>query len=108
MGGAISDADNANPTFDLEQDFNPDIQNSGPDADGVGLFDVSADSLNGNSVPIDAVLYGGSNGNNLIDESGQAGNVDVGDATATQSIERTADGWRIQEAPTPNDCTPLF
>ncbi len=95
-------------SYDQSMDFDPDIQNSGSTADAVALFNVTADQITNGTVPIDAVIYGGSNSNNLLDESGSAGNVDVGDAPATNSIERTAEGWRIQSTPTPNDCTALL
>jgi len=49
-------------------------------------------------------LYGGSNSNNLIDETGSANAPEVGDASSGESIERTdlAGSWQIQSSPTPN------
>jgi len=84
--------------------FAPDLENSGNTADGIALFNVPAASLTANTVPIDAVIYGVSNTSGLLDESGAAGNVDVGDAGANQSIERTGAGWAIQTTPTPGVC----
>ncbi len=104
VGGPSSNASNANPSFDQAANLGPDLQNSGSTADGVALFDVPAAQVTGSTVPIDAVVYGGSNANGLIDESGSAGAPEVGDAAAGSSIERLdlAGGWRIQPSPTPN------
>ena len=76
-------------------------------ADGIALFDQPAANVNDQTVPVDAVIYGGENTNNLLDESGEAGDVD-GYANTSQSLERTPDGWRVQETPTPNDCSALI
>jgi hypothetical protein len=91
-------------TYNQVYNFNPDFENSGAAADGVALFNVPAASITANTVPIDAVIYGTTNSNNLLDETGVAGNVDVGDAAANQSIERTGAGWAIQATPTPTVC----
>ncbi|HOX46469.1 MAG TPA: lamin tail domain-containing protein [Myxococcota bacterium] len=95
-----------NGGFAYNQTFNfaPDLENSGAAADGVALFNVPAASLTAATVPIDAVIYGTNNSNNLLDETGAAGNVDVGDAGSNQSIERTGAGWAIQATPTPTVC----
>ena len=104
VGGPSSGPNNGNPTFDLEINFSSDIQNSGSTADGVALFNVPAAAVTGSTVPIDAVIYGGSNTNGLIDETGSANAPEVGDAPENQSIERTdlAGSWQIQSSPTPN------
>lgn len=104
VGGPTSSSANGNPTFDLVINFSPDLQNSGADADAVALFDVPAASWSSVVVPIDAVIYGSTNTNGLIDETGSAGTPDVGDAGAGSSIERTslAGAWQIQSSPTPN------
>ncbi len=108
VGGPTSAAGNYNPTYDQAADFNPDIQNSGDTADGVALFNLKASQLNESSLPIDSVIYGGSNASGLKNSEGQASAPDVGDASSGSSIQRTAAGWKIQPAPTPNDCTALF
>ncbi len=103
VGGTSSGSTNANPTFDQASNFSPDLQNSGSDADGVALFlDVTA-NVGSSTVPYDAVIYGGSNTNCLLDESGSCGSVDVGDAAAGSSIERTSIGgaWQTQSSPSP-------
>lgn len=103
VGGPTSSGENGNPAFDQVFDFAPDFQNSGTDADGVALFDRRAAFVTPATVPIDAVVYGPSNGNGLIDETGSANSPDVGDAPAGSSIERTdlAGSWQIQSSPNP-------
>ena len=107
VGGPTSSADNANPTFDLVFDFAPDFQNSGTTADGVALFNVSCAQVNSTSVPIDAVVYGGSNTNGLIDETGVANAPEVADVSGGWSIERVdvAGVWQAQAVPTPGSFT---
>jgi endonuclease I len=104
VGGPTSGSSNSNPSFNIAADFNPDIQNSGSTADGVALFDVLASQVGTTTVPVDAVLYGSTNSNGLIDETGVANAPEVGDASAGSSIERIdlAGGWQIQSSPTPN------
>jgi hypothetical protein len=107
VGGPDSTSDNGNPTYDLEINFSPDFQNSGSTADGVALFNVKCTKVTSGTVPIDAVVYGTSNTNSLIDETGSANSPDVGDAASGQTIERVDnDGeWHIQAVPTPNAYT---
>ncbi len=107
VGGPTSSAENGNPTYDLAVNLDQDLQNSGSDADAVALFDVPASSVTGSTVPIDAVIYGGSNSNGLIDETGQAGDVDVGDAPAGNALLRTGEHtWEIAPVD-PSNC-PAF
>ena len=108
VGGLTSSSVNGNPVFDQATDFSPDLQNSGATADGVALFDLPCSSVGASTVPVDAVVYGGSNTNGLIDETGAANAPEVGDAPSGQSIERTdlAGSWQIQATPNPNS-TPL-
>ena len=108
VGGPTSQLSNGNPIFDQATDFSPDLQNSGSTADGVALFNVSSSEVTSTTCPIDAVIYGGSNTNGLLDASCAAGGVDVGDAPAGSSIERTSLGgaWQIQSSPTPNTAAP--
>ncbi len=106
VGGPDSNADNGDPAFDLAEDFEPDLQNSGSTADGVALFDVPASQVNASTVPVDAVVYGGSNSSGLIGPDGATAPVGVGDAGSGSSIELGADGqWAVQAAPTPGDCS---
>jgi Lamin Tail Domain len=71
VGGPTSDAGNGSPTYDLAVDFNPDLQNPFIVADGIALFQT------GSPNPIHVVIYGFFNFNNLVDESGLPGAVDV-------------------------------
>ena len=105
VGGPISDADNGNPVYDVAAEFVPNLQNSGTTADGVALFDVVAANVDAATVPIDTVIYGTNNTNNLLDETGVAGTPNVGDAPSGQSLLRTGIAtWVINMMPTPADC----
>jgi large repetitive protein len=105
VGGPIADADNGMPDFTQVFDFDPDFQNSGDKADAVALFDVPASQVNNASVPIDAVIYGGSNTNGLIDETGQVNEPDIGNVSAGSTLHLWPDGWLAQPEPTPGDCS---
>ncbi len=108
VGGPTSSADNGNPNITLVEDLDPDLQNSGAQADGVGLFAMVEDDVEGDSVPQDAVIYGGTNDVGLIDETGAAGLVGVADAPAGQSLSRLPEGgWAMDETPGPGDCSGL-
>ena len=105
VGGPDSNDDNANPVIDLAIRFSPNLQNSGSTADGVALFNVPAAQIQADTVPIDAVIYGGANESALIDDEGNAPEPHVGDVSGGQSIARDQEGWGAQENPTPNDCS---
>jgi len=106
VGGPNADAENGNPTYNQAFNFTPDFQNSGTTADGVALFNVSCTSVTSLTVPIDAVVYGTSNNNNLIDETGSANPPEVGDAPSGSSIMRQSrvagSAWGIDNTPEPN------
>jgi hypothetical protein len=109
VGGPTSNASSYDPVFDLVLDFSADLPSSGTDADGVALFaDVEA-SIAADTVPVDAVIYGETNTNALLDAEGDTPAPHVGDAPQGQSIRRTelAPTWDIEPAPTPNDCPAL-
>ena len=108
VGGPNAEDKNSDPVFDQAADFDPDLQNSGDKADGVALFDVPANQIAPATVPIDVVLYGGSNGSGLIDETGAAAPVDAEDVPANHSVERVGEAWQMQAAPTPNDCSAVL
>jgi hypothetical protein len=103
VGGPSSDATNGFPVYDQVLDLSPDLQNSGTIGDGVALFDLPASDIMTDTVPVDAVVYGGNNDNGLIDETGTANAPEVDDAPAGSSIERlnAAGSWQIQESPSP-------
>lgn len=102
VGGPSSTAANFSPLFQQIASPALTLQNGGTTADGVALFAGTATSIGPASIPLDAVIYGVSNDSLLLDESGNPGAVDVGNAPSGQSLERTPGGWQIQPAPTPN------
>jgi hypothetical protein len=98
VGGANSDASNGSPIYDLEQDFSPDIQNSGTRADAIGIF-------GGDATPLDAVVYGGNNEDGFIDIDGTPfAEPTAPDVAPGSTIERTSEGWREQTEPSPGIC----
>lgn len=103
VGGPISDATNGNPTYNQSITFNPPLLNSGTTADGTALFNVPAAQTTPTTIPIDAIVYGGANLNNLIDETGLANPPDAPDVSG-QSIQRVdfAGPWQVAPVPTPN------
>jgi hypothetical protein len=111
VGGPNGDAASGFPggaMFDQAVNFNRDIQNSGATADAVALFDIPAAMVGAGSVPLDAVIYGVANTNGLLDETGMAGVVDVGDAPSDSSVTLQADlTWAINPAPAPLSCVPF-
>ncbi|MGH1347417.1 MAG: amidohydrolase family protein [Nannocystales bacterium] len=111
VGGPSGDADSGFagvPAFDQAEVFTPNAQNSGDTADAMALFDVPAASINGATVPLDAVIYGGNNASGLLDETGVAGLVDVADAGSGESVVLQDDlSWGILLDPTPTQCLPF-
>ena len=102
VGGPDSDVTNGSPLFDLIVDFSPDIQNAGATADGVALFDLLPGEITAASVPLDAVIYGGSNDNQLIDADGLVLPPLVADAPGGSSLERLASRvWIVNSQPGP-------
>lgn len=86
----------ASVTVDLELAWTPDIQNSGSEADGIALF--AAEQSEADDLPVDAVVYGSSNVNGLIDHTGEAAQPHVGDAAAGEAIVRIdEDTWAIDQ-----------
>jgi len=108
VGGPDSNADNGAPVYDQATNLTPDIQNSGSNADAVGLFNVPESSLDATSIPVDSVVYGSTNGDGFFDSDGNISAVDVGDADGGSSLQRTPTGWTIGAAPNPGDCTALL
>ena len=108
VGGPTTGEESANAIYDQVFDFEPDFQNSGDKADAIALFHMPADAVTGNAVPVDAVVYGGSNANNLLDETGEVNEPDIGKASTGSSAERTPEGWFSQPEPSPNNCAHLW
>jgi Cys-rich repeat protein len=112
LGGPQSNAANGSPQYDQVVDFwniqQGGLQNGGTSgADGVALFAVPADMVRDDTTPADAFLYGGTNSNDLLDETGAPGDVDLRSVPSGQSGERTRAGWRVQADPSPGDCAAL-
>lgn len=105
IGGPTADATNGSPALDVVADFSPDLQNSGSTADGIALFVGSRSDRGDDAVPVDAVVYGGSNTSGLIDHTGTAPEPHVRDAASGDSIVRI-DGatWDVADTPTPTSC----
>lgn len=111
IGGPNGNPGNGNPTYHQEVNFSDraqgGLQNGGGTADGVALFNLRPDMVHDDTTPIDAVIYGRSNDNDLIDETGQPGEPDIASSPSGNSIERSATGWATQPSPTPGDCSAL-
>jgi hypothetical protein len=109
VGSAASNHTPEGFVYFVSADFDPDLGNAGSatgdPGDGLNLVTGSGDV-------IDNVVYGRNNNDGITDENGLAPTAtDVGDAPASQTIERTSPGlggaWVIQPVPTPADCTPI-
>jgi hypothetical protein len=86
-------------------DFAPDLQNSGSEADGVAVFDVPHAMVGASTVPVDAVIYGGTNSNELVDQTGQSRAPQVQDVLAGESILRAdATTWTRSSTPQRDAC----
>lgn len=99
-------------------DFLPELENGFFVAAGVGIFDVESVSIAG-ATPVDALIYGTvfvlGNFNNLIDETGGVGAIDIVTANSTENAVLDAGGnWVTTTTPTPGSTpipepgTPLF
>jgi hypothetical protein len=116
IGGPTSSADNGSPVFFQSVDWNANramagtgggIQNGGADADGVALFAVPKASLTATTVPMDAVLFGTANTNNLLGEDGLPKSALSPNPASGGSIERispVSDIFRAAAVPTPGRC----
>ena len=101
-GGPHAVAANSAPRFDLLIDIEPDLQNSGATADGIGLFQLDPADITDSSLPHDTVVYGSTNTNGLLDPFGNTNVVHIADAPPGVSLERiSATLWRHAVEPTP-------
>ncbi|MDY0058670.1 MAG: hypothetical protein RBU45_02585 [Myxococcota bacterium] len=106
IGGPSSEERNGAPVYDLLHDFEPDLQNGGSPADGIALFDPR-DPLA--DLPLDAVIYGEANDSQLLDETGEPGEVDLAESGQGRSAARLGlfpTIWQNGD-PTPGRCFPL-
>ncbi|MFQ5864178.1 MAG: lamin tail domain-containing protein [bacterium] len=105
IGGTISDNSNGNPEYNKSKDFNPDFKHNTFSPDGVALFDLPASSVTPDTRPVDVVIYGNiGNVNELINNQGEVGSIDIRNAGPDSSLERTSadpNKWRIQDTLNP-------
>lgn len=108
VGGPVSNADNAMPTLHQAVDLNPDLIKHHDPGNGVALFLGAAGSIMPDTMPLDAVIYGANNDNDLLDANGDTPPPHVGDAGDRRTIRRTGDrlDWIIEDEPMPNVCPP--
>jgi hypothetical protein len=109
VGGPDSSNDNANPVWDQNEDFSPDMELAGATADGVALFRLEPDDIMSDTVPLDAVIYGDANDSDLLDAEGNTPEPHVGNVMMRESIRRTGldPAWEVADPPTPNECPAL-
>jgi hypothetical protein len=106
VGGPTSSQMNYGPSFAQSVNLENDLQNpDGTVADGIALFLGASDTITAESVPVDAVVYGESNRNNLLDENGDVATPAVTGSNDMQTIARTPEGWVVNVDPSPDDCT---
>jgi hypothetical protein len=107
VGGPDSTGNNGNPTIDLAQDFDPDLQNATSSAgDALGLFASKAASLTAESIPADAVVWGESNATGFVGPDGEPfPGAHVTKGPSGDSIIRTGpDSWAQNPNPNSEDC----
>ena len=110
VGGPMSSDANGNPNLQQLLDFAPDLDLATATGGGIALFDVPAASVEADTVPIDAVVYGPNNDNGLIGPDGMpVAAPHVGNAPAGGSIRRTDFDavWETAAEPTPSECPPF-
>lgn len=109
VGGPNSNGGNGNPAYDLELNFNSDLQNGDDPGDGIALFDVPMGMVDAATVPVDSLIYGDNNNSMLMDSQGMVPAPYVRGHSDGDSLRRTSLGntWEIVASPTPNDCPVL-
>jgi hypothetical protein len=109
MGGPTGSVLNGDPTFDFADDFMPSLDTATATGNGIALFEGTPAQVDGTTVPVDAVIYGPNNDNNLIDTSGAApGSPHVANPPENGAIQRTAlaETWQTVAAPADTVCPP--
>jgi hypothetical protein len=109
VGGPGSESGNGNPTYTQVQDFDPDLQNSGANADGIALFHLKAGQILSDSIPLDALVYGGSNSAQLIGKDGQpVAQPHAADITNGKSLVRVStEVWDVNPTPNVQGCVQI-
>jgi hypothetical protein len=105
-GGPTAEAANGDPTIDLDFDFSPSLDVAATVGNAVAIMPGTYDEVDDMSVPVDAVIYGPNNDNDLIDATGVAPmDAMVANPNAGGSIQRTAmDTWIAADTPVPATC----
>lgn len=107
VGGPNSSKLNGAPVdYELADDFAPGLLSGVGVGAGLALFDAPPDEVDATTVPIDAVVYGPNNDNDLIDETGlPVANPHAATPPIGGSVVRTGlTSWETAETPSPNAC----
>jgi hypothetical protein len=105
IGGPKSTAQNFSPNFFQAESFPGGLQNGGTVADAIGLFAIKASEIARDSLPIDAVIYGGpDNKANFKGPDGTVSPVHVPKILSGQSLEKVDGVWLVRTRPTPGTC----
>ena len=74
----------------------------------MALFALQAFEVTESSVPVDTVLYGGTNQSNLKGSTGAAAEVNTPDVNSGWSLQRIGvDSWDVSDSPSPDTCPAL-
>jgi hypothetical protein len=108
-GGPTSSVLNGDPTIDLGEDFSPSFDVAAVTGNGAALYNLPASSIDGNTTPLDAVIYGDNNDNDLLDSTGVApADAMVANPAMGGSIQRDDETtWSVSVSAAPNTC-PTF
>jgi len=105
IGGPKSSAQNFSPNFFQAEIFPGGLQNGGTAADAIGLFANQASEITRESLPLDAVIYGGpDNKANFKLPDGSVGPVHLPVVASGQSMEKVDGIWVLRSKPTPGTC----
>jgi len=95
------------PPYDEAFDFAPDLGLGAVDANGIGLFDVTADQIGAQTLPYDTLVYGIDN-NKLLDPVGQLAQVVAPCPAGGTYFRRIQTHWETQPVATPRICEVLL
>lgn len=107
VGGPLSNSTNGAPSYAQVFHFTPNLPNGGTNAAGVALFAVSAGNLAHATIPVDAVVYNGTNAT-LGGPDGLTAVPVPGRVPAGSSLRRASLAtWTISSTPSPTTCPQL-
>jgi hypothetical protein len=105
IGGPKSSTQNFSPNFFQAESVPGGLQNGGTVADAIGLFAIKASDITRDSLPIDAVIYGGpDNKANFKGPDGTVSPVHLPKILSGQSMEKVDGIWVVRTRPTPGIC----